>query len=265
MIARHDILDRPESLRNPLLGSLAAHVGLAAAVVVYGMLPASAVLRWGDPNSLGGGSVAVTPVSKIPLPPRAGRVNPVANDTESQVPAPPAQAKPQPKPKPAVKDEPDAIPLKSRKAESARRPQRASSSRRGEDADNQLYNPGGAAAVTPMFGSTATGSGTVGIGEGNPFGDRFGSYVAIIRQMVASKWNTSQVDARLQTAPMVIVIFDIQRDGGARNVRLLQRSGVSTLDYSAMRAIMEASPFPPLPRGFERNAVTVEFHFQLKR
>jgi protein TonB len=263
MAARHDILDRPESFRNPLLGSIAFHAAVAGLAVMYGMMPASEVLRWGDPNSIGGGSVAVTPVSKIPLPPRAGRVNPLANDSESQVPAPPAPVKPQPKP--TVQDDPEAIPLKSRKAETARRPQRTSSSRRTEErAENQLYSRGGAAAVSPMFGSTASGSG-VGVGQGNPFGDRFGAYVAILRQMVAAKWNTGQVDPRLQTAPPVIVIFDIQRDGSVRNVRLLQRSGNSTLDYSAMRAISEASPFPPLPRGFERNSASVEFWFQLKR
>lgn len=264
MTARHDILDRPESLRNPVLGSILAHAGMAALIVVYGMLPASSALRWGDPNSLGGGSVAVTPVSKIPLPPRAGRVNPLANDSPSQVPAPPPQAKPQPKP--AAQEDPEAISLKSRKSETARRPQRPSSARRTkEDAENQLYGQGGAAAVSPMFGSTSSGSGAVGIGQGNPFGDRFGAYVAIIRQMVASKWTTGQVDARLQTAPPVIVVFEIQSDGSARNLRLLQRSGISTLDYSAMRAISEASPFPPLPRGFDRNSATVEFEFHLKR
>ena len=112
MVARHDILERPESLRSPVLGSILFHSALAGVCIFLGTLPVSSPLRWGDPTSMGSGSVAVTAVATIPLPPRTGRENPLANDTPSQVPAPPAQVKPQPKP--AVQDEPDAIPLKSR-------------------------------------------------------------------------------------------------------------------------------------------------------
>ena len=264
MVARHDILDRPESLGKPLAVSAAFHALLAASVVVYGLMPVARSIPWGDPNSLGGGAVAITPVSKIPIPPRAGPTNPVAHDTESQVPAPPAPVKP--KPAPAAKPaEPDAIPLKSQRAA---RPRPRTSTRRtppAEEAPQQLYTAGGAAANSPMFGSTSAGSGGVGLGEGNPFGQRFGAYVAILRQMVAEKWNTSQVDPRLQTAPPVIVTFEIVRNGGVRNVRLLQRSGNATLDYSAQRAILEAAPFPPLPRGFERDEAVIEFWFHLKR
>jgi protein TonB len=263
MVARHDILDRPESLWTPLVGSILFHGAVAAMIFALGMIPAANLVQWGDPASLGGGAVSVTPVSRIPLPPRAGPINPLANDTQSQVPAPPPDVRPQPKQE-APKDEPDAIPLKSRQAEAARRAPRSSARRPADTGDSQLYSRGGAAAVSPMFGSTSGGSG-IGIGQGNPFGDRFGAYVAILRQMVASKWNTSQVDARLQTAPPVIVLFEIQKDGRIRNLRLLQRSGISPLDYSAMRAVSEASPFPPLPRGFERDSAAVEFWFQLKR
>jgi protein TonB len=262
MVARHDILDRPESLRTPLVGSIVFHGAVASTIFALGLMPDATVLQWGDPASLGGGAVAVTPVSRIPMPPRAGRINPLANDSQSQVPAPPPDVRAQPK-QGAKEDDADAISLKSRRTETARRPAR-SSAKRPADADNQLYSRGGAAAVSPMFGSTSGGSG-VGVGQGNPFGDRFGAYVAILRQMVASKWNTSQVDARLQTAPPVIVLFEIQKDGKVRNLRLLQRSGISPLDYSAMRAVSESSPFPPLPRGFERDSAAVEFWFQLKR
>jgi hypothetical protein len=31
------------------------------------------------------------------------------------------------------------------------------------------------------------------------------------------------------------------------------------------RAIMEASPFPPIPPGFARSSAKVEFWFELKR
>ena len=105
----------------------------------------------------------------------------------------------------------------------------------------------------------------MGVGAGNPMGSRFGYYVDILQRKVAEHWDTGQVDPRLQTAPTVVVSFEILRDGSTRNVRFLQRSGHASLDFSAQRAILDASPFPPLPAGFERNVVRVEFHFELQR
>jgi len=37
------------------------------------------------------------------------------------------------------------------------------------------------------------------------------------------------------------------------------------LDYSAQRAVYEASPFPHLPDAYDRNDATVEFWFELRR
>jgi len=73
------------------------------------------------------------------------------------------------------------------------------------------------------------------------------------------------VDPRISTAPPVIVIFDILRNGQVRNVTVLQSSGNRALDYSAQRAIFLASPFPPLPAGFEREEARIEIWFHLKR
>lgn len=103
------------------------------------------------------------------------------------------------------------------------------------------------------------------MGTGSPFGGRYGYYEQILRDRVAKKWRTDDVDPRLQTAPLVIVTFEILRSGSIRNMRFLQRSGYPTLDYSAQRAIAEASPFPPLPAGFERDSAIIEFWFELKR
>ena len=110
-----------------------------------------------------------------------------------------------------------------------------------------------------------TGSGGVGVGLGSPFGNRFGNYVTILQQRVAEKWRTADIDPRIKTAPPVVVTFTISRDGAVRNVKVGQGSGNQALDYSAQRAIYDASPFPPLPAEYERNDANVEFWFQLKR
>jgi periplasmic protein TonB len=109
------------------------------------------------------------------------------------------------------------------------------------------------------------GSGGVGVGQGSPFGNRFGNYVMILRQRVAEKWHTADVDPRIHTLPPAIVTFDLLRDGSVRNVRLAQGSGNPAVDYSAQRAIYDASPFPPLPATYERNDATIEFWFELRR
>jgi TonB family protein len=69
----------------------------------------------------------------------------------------------------------------------------------------------------------------------------------------------------LRSAPMVIITFEILRDGSIRNPQIAQRSGNSTLDYSALRAVTDAAPFPPLPVGYDRNEASVELQFQLQR
>ncbi len=257
-----DILDARESLRTPLIGSVLFHCGIFATLFLVTFLTNRSHDTFGDPDSLGGAGVTVTPVSSIPLPDRGGIRTPVANDTESKVPAPP-----KPQPKQAVKEDPDAIPLKGR-TKAAREKETPASRQRyrtvPEDKPNQLYSSTGQTMSNPMYGLTA-GSGGVGVGSGSPFGNRFGAYAQLLRDRVARAWRTQDIDPRLQTAPPVIVLFDVLRSGEVRNIRLFQRSGIPALDYSAQRAVQDAAPFPPLPAGYERDSATVELVFHLKR
>jgi protein TonB len=262
--ARADILDQRESLGKPLLISTVLHVAVAAAILASGIVSSRPRELWGNPNSLGGSSVGITPVSQIPLPSRGGPVNPLANDTESTVPAPPAP-KPVPKalPKRPAEPPPDAVALKS-KGQPAARPQAAARSKlETPQSPGQLYSSTGRALSSPMVGQT--GSGGVGIGAGGAFGTRFGYYRDLLEQAIGRRWRTNDVDPRLRTAPPVIVTFTIRRDGSISDVRVEQSSGNRALDYSAQRAIYEAAPFPPLPAGYERNEARIEVQFELQR
>ncbi|HUJ21562.1 MAG TPA: TonB family protein [Bryobacteraceae bacterium] len=257
-----DILDQPESLRNPLAGSLALHASVAAFIVFFSTYvgPHS---YWGSNTPGGGSAMVVNVVGQVPLPSRGGIVNPVANDTKSEVPEP----KPDKIQRTKVKEpEPDAIPLRSRAT--PKKPSRVESSTnlyraRQIDRPNQLYSQEGQALVSPMVGQT--GSGGVGVGRGSPFGDRYGFYVDILRQKVAQHWRTGDVDPRIRSAPPVIVTFSIRRDGTISGVRVAQTSGNLALDLSAQRAIADAAPFPALPAGYTGNDVGIEFWFELKR
>jgi TonB family protein len=263
MTAHVDVLEQRESLRRPLVASLVAHAALFSSMALYTSLGGRGIVLWGNPRSLGGGSsVGVTPVRQIPLPYRAGATNPLANDTESRVPLPP-----KPEPKRAREPEPDAIAIRGRaKAapKETRVPSRPGYRAQAPEKPNQLYSSVGQALSSPMFGAQ-TGTGGVGMGTGGAFGNRFGWYRDLLEQRVAQKWRTEEVDPRLQTAPPVIVTFELLRNGSIRDVRVIQSSGNVALDRSAQRAIYEASPFPELPRDYERNNAQIEFWFQLKR
>src|ERR1022692_3895381 len=132
-----------------------------------------------------------------------------------------------------------------------------------QDRPNQLYSAAGPALVSPMMGQV--GSGGVRLEGGSPFGNRFGNYVTILRQRVAEKWHTGDVDPRIHTLPPAIVTFELMRDGSVRNVHVAQSSGNQAADYSAQRAIYDASPFPALPAAYDRDAATIEFWFELRR
>jgi protein TonB len=260
-----DILDQPEPLGKSLAGSVALHVSVGAALLMSAWIGHGPLVQWGDINGGGMGSVAVNVVPRIPLPGRSGPINPVANDTESVVPTPPSKAKPQRK---VEAPEPNAIAIKSRNA--SKKASRATSApnkfrEQQQDLPNQVYSTSGQAVVSPMYGMT--GGGGVGIGTRSPFGEQYGWYVNLLRDQVARNWRTSELDPRLRTAPQVVVTFVIRRDGSVTpgSVKITQRSGNQSLDYSAQRAIMDAAPFQPLPPQFQRNEVEIEFWFELRR
>jgi periplasmic protein TonB len=261
--AHADILDARESWRKPLLLSVALHGSLVAAIALAAVVGNRPRELWGSPNSLGGASVGITPVSQIPLPSRGGPVNPLANDTESRVPEPPPSK--QQLRRQAAK-EAAAIALKSKSL--PKRPSREStttqrSNLKSPESPGQLYSSTGRALSSPMVGQT--GAGGVEMGRGGAFGNKFGSYRDLLEQKVGSKWRTNDVDSRLQTAPTVIVTFTIHRDGSVSDLRTEQSSGNNALDYAAQRAIYEAAPFPPLPAAYDRNEARIEFWFQLTR
>jgi protein TonB len=257
-----DILEQPERLSRSFAGSILFHGAIVAALVVAGVLNNEQAVHWGGTGGGIGQSVAVTPVSKIPLPRSTARENPVANPTESQVPTPPPKAKPEPKPK-EKPPEPDAIPLKGRAEKANPRDYSARNTFREKQVErrNQLYSPVGEAASTPMIGMNGAGSG-VTMGDNTPFGTQFGWYAKLLRDKVTRSWQSSDLDQRIQN--VAAVTFTLHRDGSATGVRISQPSGNASLDFSAQRAILDAAPFPPLPQQFSGNSVTIEMRFSLK-
>src|SRR5271170_1162298 len=248
-----DILDQPESLGGPFVQSVLLHVAVAAALIVSTISFEHSRQVWGSASTSAGTAVAINSVKTIPLPSRAGHVNPVANDTESQVPQAP---KPEPKKEAKVPDE-DAVPLKSRLAKKQPRPEAPQRYRPEPPPQNQVFSRDAPAAVSPLF--QKPGAGGVGVGPNSAFGNQFGAYADLVVQRVTQKWQTNGL-AGLQ-APMAVITFDIMRDGSVRNSKIAQSSGSASLDYSALRAVTDAAPFPPLPSNYSGSSTNVELRF----
>ena len=255
-----DVLDQREPMSRAFVAALGLHVTLIAGAAIYGWWSTHRD-SFGAPDA-GGGAIGVEAVSSIPIP-RFGAANPVANDTDSQVPQQPAKPVEQTK---REKESPDAVSLKikqkKRLSDVASEKQKF---RPFKDIDqNQVFAKQAPQVSNPLF-SAMPGSGRIGTGANTTLGTRFAGYSQQIQQLIAQKWRTGDVDARVQTAPTVIATFELMHDGSIRNPKILQPSGIPALDFSVQRAILEASPFPPIPPGFDRDSAKVEFWFELKR
>jgi TonB family protein len=257
-----DILDAPYSLRGPFLAAMTLHGTVLAGLILYGYMSRGGQ-TFGAPDA-GGGAVGVEAVDKIPLA-HQGPQNPVANDSQSQIPQTPV-TKPVERSKVEPPD-PDAVPLKNKRAKL--KPSEVAATRqvfRNYDKlmDNQLTTKMAPQVSSTMFSPTP-GSGRIGTGLNTTLGNRFPAYAAQIQSLVAQHWRTGDVDANIKNGPVVIATFDLMRDGSTRNLVILQGSGIPSLDNSVKRAILDASPFPPIPNGYDKDYAKVEFSFELKR
>ena len=206
----------------------------------------------------------VNPVTTIPLPNRGGAENPVANDTKSQVPTPPAP-KEKAKPVPKAKTPPlDAVPLPSKHApvKRQRETEQEPPPQPNKFRDQQTYNPSqiysnaGQQASSQMY--QVPGGGGVGLGDNSPFGEQFGPYANSVRNIIAQNWRPVKAPG----APFVVVTFTIQQNGSITNVKISHPSGIQAMDFGAQRAVLDAH-LPPLPSNFPRNQADVNLRFEL--
>lgn len=260
MPTQSDVFDRPQPIQGALLNSLILH-GSIVVLVILTQLNFFGPVRdsFGDPNPTFGGSVGISPVNTIPLPARSGRPNPVANDTQSQVPEAPKPAPREQTKAPAEEETAIAISGQTK-------PRRDTTTRRRnppETPSNQVYSSTGAAVVSPLYGGSGGEGG--GVGVTTPFGGRFGYYAQQVRDLLQRNWRTDRIPPNISSAPPVHASFVIGRDGAISKIRIDVQSGVSAVDISVLRAVQDVGRFPPLPRGFERNEALVEIVFEFRR
>ncbi|MCK4761591.1 MAG: TonB C-terminal domain-containing protein [Candidatus Aminicenantes bacterium] len=119
---------------------------------------------------------------------------------------------------------------------------------------------------------TGSGSGT-GTGSGSGFGDGSGSgngfpyayYIDTIKNKISSSWYNALVSPGLRGTHVVTVYFKILRTGRLKELKIERESGSNSLDLSALRAVENAAPFPPLPGSFPYSYLGVHFEFEWKK
>ncbi|HSW38351.1 MAG TPA: TonB family protein [Acidobacteriota bacterium] len=88
--------------------------------------------------------------------------------------------------------------------------------------------------------------------EGFPLGD----YKNIVIERVRGNWF---IPSHLKnTLGQTTVVFFINKEGHSTNLRIETSSGFNPLDLAALNAVIDANPFPPLPRGFPGERIGVK-------
>jgi protein TonB len=84
----------------------------------------------------------------------------------------------------------------------------------------------------------------------------FAWYLRQIQSKISKEWESQ---ARDGTQPQVV--FDIRRDGKISGLAVEKTSGNPLYDQAALRAITDATPFPPLPDEFRESFLRVHLGF----
>jgi protein TonB len=255
--------------KNTKLGPFVAtsavlHGGLFA-LIVFGpyLFPGRAEATWGTTTDKSVRVGMTHSLPGVPLPsPAVVRDDAYATNTKTLNPAEPA-----PKPVPKVPEVADVkIPAKDakipKKTDVPKPPQPARVEAPPAPSEPTNAIPGEARGQVALPYGQAAGTGPATFGGDGSFGTRFGHYVRAMTTAIESQWRHTPPAGRGKSR--VYVTFTIERNGAVRDLSLSQRSGVATLDNSAVLAVRSAK-LPPLPREYSGSSVEVRFYFEYAR
>jgi len=214
------------------------------------IIPASALF---PPTAPGRSTNGPTPSQRADAAEQAARdmSRPKADRAE-----PPRPVKPRPD-----KSVPPLEPRKKTEESPSRRPEpepaRAEANGGDEAAESQRH---AAADSGITFSGPATVGGIPSIGSsGFPYDYYRASLVSILqsnwRRPVAPEGLAEPISCRLQ--------FTILKSGIVQDPRIASSSGNQALDQSALRALYDSNPLPPLPFQYGQSSVSAEVVFEL--
>jgi len=248
-----------------LIAALALHGLLAAAVLLVPRLtPPPPPLEFVPVQVIPAQALGVRkpaparskPAPEPPKPDETPAEQPAAAPTPEPEAAPPLPDEKPKKPEPAATPAPKATPAppvstaktpptgKTAPPAPTTKPGTASPEETG-DQPGRRGGPNGTA-----LGSTAFGSEIAGLD--NP-DFTYGYYIDRLLSLIDAQWVRPPIGDSLKT----VIAFTIQRDGSVADLRVAQSSGYNSFDLAALRAVQNASPFPPLPRAYRHDTLGV--------
>jgi protein TonB len=213
------------------MGSVVAHAAFAAALILFPglrsrktLVPDALVVSLVEAPRPAGGPIA----APAPPPP----ADAPALETARLEPREPPPPKPLPEnPRPKTKKEPKPTPEKAAPTRTA--PAGASGPAEAE--------PGSASGAA---GPPQPGAASVAMAGG--VDSAFAWYRDSVVGAILTQWRRPVLDGLSEPLDVLIAV-EILPDGDVRNLRVDQSSGVPALDRSALRAVADAVPLPPLP------------------
>jgi periplasmic protein TonB len=261
MPIRHRHAAAREDVSASFIVALTLHAAIIGGTIALALISNFNHSSWGE-NSAQSGSIAVTAVTAIPLPPKQ-RVNEehvLTSESTSVAPTPPKE-KTEPPPK---KDE-VLIPEKAAKPPKvAEKPAPTPPKHVEETPPNPVKaTTGDSSGVRIPEAVQQVKNGTASITmDDRSFGQRYAYYARIVDQKVSESWNTQQIFPGATTGMRAVVVFTINADGTPSDPRIVTKSGSSAFDVLAIRTIQRIDGFGPLP---QTKPITVEFALDYKQ
>ena len=113
-----------------------------------------------------------------------------------------------------------------------------------------------ATSTAPAAPVVAPGtSGVAGV-EGGDF--PYTVYLTNMNRLIGTHWFRPQITGDVTTT----ISFTINRDGNITDASIERPSGNGTADRAALRAVLESSPLPPLPFGYNGTYLKVHLIFK---
>jgi protein TonB len=123
--------------------------------------------------------------------------------------------------------------------------------------------PGAGGSGSAGTAGTTSGEDGASVSALQGVGDvELGWYKGQLTAALYRAWRKPILDG-IREAREVHVTFLIRRDGSVADLVVVHPSGVPTLDRSALRAVYDAAPLPPLPANWRDSTLPVTLVFQL--
>lgn len=261
--------EEPERLLMKMAGiSVVGHI---VAIIVFSIIPRFTVA----PPPPRATIAEIVPASAL-FPPAPGGGQPAAAKSEptpsqraeeakEAARTPPVKKEKAEQPKPVKKADPTVPPPPGKpKQEAPEKPARVetSSSSNGKELDTEPA-PSAPGPSSPAGISLGGGAGPGGIPSLGSSAFPYDYYRASLVAILQSNWRRPVAPEGLREPVSCRVQFTITKSGIVQDARISVPSGNDALDQSALRAIYDSTPLPPLPIQYRQASVSAEVMFEL--